>query len=131
MVRVEFLFVPSCVRASARQSRALKRKKENRQPKGVPCAAEVYDRAQDIKVKGWLKGLCPQQGARVADAVPLTNLQYTPTRANSKIRIPCTNWVICAVDGGKPSAGAKTSVKLNQERTAAKSVLSEQLRESR
>ena len=27
----------------------------------------------------------------VADAVPLTNLRYTPTRANSKIRIPCTN----------------------------------------
>ena len=26
---------------------------------------------------------CPQ-GARVADAVPLTNLQYTPTRANSQ-----------------------------------------------
>ena len=82
-----------------------------------------------VCVRARARALCPQ-GARVADAVPLTNLQYTPTRANSKIRIPCTNCVMSAVDGGKPSAGAKTSVKL-KPRTAANSVLSEQLRESR
>ena len=82
--------------------------------------------AQDIKGGYKGSGLCPQ-GARVADAVPLTNLQYTPTRTNSKIRIPCTN---CVMSAGQAFSWCQDIVKL-KPRTAAKSVLSEQLRESR
>ena len=35
-------------------------------------------------------------------------LSSQATRASSKIRVPCTNCVMC---GGKPSAGAKTSIR--------------------
>ena len=37
-------------------------------------AHEHLEHLESKRYKGWL-GLCPQ-GARVADAVPLTNLQY-------------------------------------------------------
>ena len=61
------------------------------------------------------------------DAVPLPNLQYTPTRTNSKIRIPCTNHV----DGPVQAFSWCQDIRKIEPRTSAKSVLSEQLRESR
>ena len=55
--------------------------------------------------------------------VPLTNLQYTPTRANSKIRIPCTNCVM-----SDPSLQLVPRHRKIEPRTSAKSVLSRYLR---
>ena len=53
---------------------------------GTPPPHRDFDRARH---KGG-SGLCPQ-GARVADAVPLTNPQSHPHDQIAKIRIPCKN----------------------------------------
>ena len=45
--------------------------------------------AQD---KGWLRALPARRPRRRRGT--MTNLRYTPTRANSKIRMPCTNWTM-------------------------------------
>ena len=53
----------------------------------------------------------------------MTNLRYTPTRANSKIRIPCTNPAM-----SDPSLQLVPRHRKIEPRTSAKSVLSRYLR---